>query len=74
MFIISLPASFETFSQKEGDIILLNVNNYPRAQFQNHSPLEIAGFFLPKELFQLNSLKIISVEEIILKPYVLTKK
>ena len=72
--IVPKGTSFETFSQKEGDIISLNVNNYPRAQFQNHSPLEIAGFFFPKELFQLNSLKIISVEEIILKPYALTKK
>ncbi|MEG1300383.1 MAG: IS30 family transposase, partial [Erysipelotrichaceae bacterium] len=66
--IISKGTSMDALSSKEIRYVSRMINNYPRAQFNYHSPYEVISKMVNKKVLELNDIAFVPSNQIILKP------
>ncbi|MEG2836656.1 MAG: hypothetical protein RR863_01055, partial [Erysipelotrichaceae bacterium] len=66
--IISKGTSMDALSSKEIRYVSRMINNYPRAQFNYHSPYEVISKMVNKKVLELNDIVFVPSNQIILKP------
>lgn len=62
--------SMERLTQKDIRYVSIMINNYPRAQFNFHSPYQIISPVINKKVLELNRLTFVHPNAIVLKPIV----
>ena len=65
--LIPKSISMNPYDQKDMDYVSNMVNNYPRALFRYKSPYEVSTIFLNEKVLELNNLKYVSPDKVILK-------
>ena len=63
-------------SQEDLDLIVNNINSYPRKDLFGKSPIDLLMFFYDKHQHIMEKLSLVSIDKdkVILKPYLISKK
>lgn len=73
-YILPKGKSFDSLSQKDVNLMLIHINNYPRKSLNERTPYDFANLLLGKDFLQLLNIHKIDTDRIILKPSLLQKK
>lgn len=66
--IIPKGTSMDSLSKKEIQYVSRMINNYPRAQFNYHSPYEVISKMVNKKVLELNDIVFVPSNQVVLKP------
>ena len=63
-------------SQEDLDLIVNNINSYPRKDLFGKSPIDLLMFFYDKHQHIMEKLSLVSIDKdkVVLKPYLISKK